>query len=68
LPVRVLNYGDYIVFVLDKRKKPLMPCTNKRASKLLDKGRARVHKLIPLTIRLVDRLLEDSELFDVTIK
>ncbi len=56
------------VFVLDKRKRPLMPCSNKRASVLLDRGRARVHKLHPFTIRLVDRYLEDSVLQDLTIK
>jgi 5-methylcytosine-specific restriction endonuclease McrA len=57
-----------MVFVLGKRKKPLMPCSNKRASKLLAKGRARVHKLMPFTIRLVDRYLEDSDLQDVAVK
>jgi hypothetical protein len=28
------------VFVLDRRKKPLMPCSEKRARKLLEKGRS----------------------------
>ena len=56
------------VFVLDKRKKPLMPCTEKRARLLLARGRARVHKLIPFTIRLTDRTLEDSVLQDLTGK
>ncbi len=56
------------VFVLDKRKKPLMPCTNRRARVLLRKGRARVHKLHPFTIRLVDRYVEDSVLQDLTVK
>ncbi len=46
------------VFVLDKRKRPLMPCTPKRARKLLECGRARVHKLFPFCIRLVDRFVE----------
>jgi 5-methylcytosine-specific restriction endonuclease McrA len=50
------------VFVLDKHKKPLMPCTEKRARLLLERGRARVHKLYPFTIRLVDRLQEESTL------
>jgi len=39
------------VFVLDKRKKPLMPCSEKRARLLLERGRARVHRLVPFTIR-----------------
>ncbi len=56
------------VFVLDKRKRPLMPCSNKRAHQLLDRGRARVHRLYPFTIRLVDRYVEDSVLQDLTIK
>jgi 5-methylcytosine-specific restriction endonuclease McrA len=50
------------VFVLDKRKRPLMPCSEKRARKLLESGRARVHKLFPFCIRLTDRLAEDSVL------
>ena len=49
------------VFVLDKRKKPLMPCSEKRARKLLDKGRAVVDRMQPFTIRLKDRTLEESE-------
>ncbi|MDA8093877.1 MAG: RNA-guided endonuclease IscB [Betaproteobacteria bacterium] len=51
-----------MVFVLDKRKKPLMPCESKRARKLLVSGRARVHRLYPFTIRLTDRLIDDSSL------
>lgn len=56
------------VFVLDKRKKPLMPCSEKRASKLLDAGRARIHKLKPFTIRLVDRFQGDCVLQPVELK
>lgn len=44
------------VFVLSKRKKPLMPCSEKRARQLLERGRAVVHKLHPFTIRLRDRV------------
>lgn len=43
------------VFVLDRTGKPLMPCSEKRARLLLDRGRARVHRLMPFVIRLVDR-------------
>lgn len=43
------------VFVLDKRKRPLMPCSEKRARLLLDRGRAVVHRMTPFTIRLRDR-------------
>jgi 5-methylcytosine-specific restriction endonuclease McrA len=56
------------VFVLDRTKHPLMPCTEKRARLLLTRGRARVHKLVPFTIRLVDRSIDDSVLQPVTIK
>jgi 5-methylcytosine-specific restriction endonuclease McrA len=50
------------VFVLDQRKRPLMPCIEKRARKLLDSGRARVHKLYPFAIRPIDRRVEDCVL------
>ena len=55
------------VFVLDKRKKPLMPCSEKRARILLERGRARVHRMVPFTIRLVDRLMENSVLQPVRV-
>lgn len=44
------------VFVLDKRKHPLMPCSEKRARLLLSSGRALVVKHYPFTIRLKDRI------------
>ena len=50
------------VFVLDKRKKPLMPCSEKRARLLLQRGRAVVHQLEPFTIRLKDRTQETSNI------
>jgi 5-methylcytosine-specific restriction endonuclease McrA len=56
------------VFVLDKRKKSLMPCTEKRARLLLERGRARVHRMVPFTIRLVDRLQECSVLQALRLK
>ena len=43
------------VFVLARNGKPLIPCKASRARILLNKGRAKVHKLYPFTIRLVDR-------------
>lgn len=57
-----------MVFVLDKKKRPLMPCSEKRARLLLERGRARVHKMYPFTIRLVDRLQEDSVLQEERLK
>lgn len=44
------------VFVLDKQKRPLMPCSEKRARLLLERGRAVVVRLVPFTIRLKDRV------------
>src|SRR5699024_6912925 len=48
------------VFVLDRSGRPLMPCTEKRARLLLKRGRARVHKVMPFTIRVVDGLAQES--------
>ena len=56
------------VFVLDRRKKPLMPCSPKRARKLMEQGRARVHKMHPFTIRLVDRTVEESVVQEVELR
>lgn len=44
------------VYVLDKNKQPLMPCSEKRARLLLARGRAAVHRRVPFVIRLKDRL------------
>lgn len=44
------------VFVLDRKKQPLMPCHPARARQLLRAGRAVVHQLHPFTIRLKDRI------------
>lgn len=54
------------VFVLDKRKKPLMPCSEKRARLLLTRGRAVVVRLYPFTVRLKDRV--DGEAQPVRLK
>ncbi|WP_042886869.1 RNA-guided endonuclease IscB [Cupriavidus necator] len=56
------------VFVLDKHGKPLMPCSEKRARLLLERGRARVHRLMPFAIRLIDRCLNDSEVPPLRLK
>lgn len=56
------------VFVIDKRKIPLMLCSEKRARKLLASGRARVHRLIPFSIRVVDREVADCALQPIRIK
>jgi 5-methylcytosine-specific restriction endonuclease McrA len=56
------------IFVIDKKGEPLMPCHPARARKLLAKGRARVHKMFPFTIRLVDRTRENSDVQPVNVK
>lgn len=56
------------VMVLDKRKQPLMPCSEKRARLLLDRGRAVVHRTVPFVIRLKDRTAEGSAFQDVRVK
>jgi hypothetical protein len=44
------------VFVLDKRKQALMPCSEKRARLLLSRGLAVVHRTYPFAIRLKQRI------------
>jgi 5-methylcytosine-specific restriction endonuclease McrA len=56
------------VFVLDQHHRPLMPCSEKRARLLLARHRAVVHRLIPFTIRLKDRRVQDSVLQPVALK
>lgn len=55
------------VFVLDKRKQPLMPCSEKRARLLLERGRAVVVKMYPFTIRLKDRIGGDTQSLRIKI-
>ena len=43
------------IFVLHQHGKALRPCTGKRARRLLERGRARVHRPVPMVIRRVDR-------------
>jgi hypothetical protein len=46
------------VFVLDKKKNPLMPCHPARARELLKREKAVVHKIAPFNIRLL--MIEDK--------
>jgi 5-methylcytosine-specific restriction endonuclease McrA len=57
-----------MVFVLDQKKHPLMPCTPKRARLLLKRGRAVVHRVQPFVIRLKDRRVEDAALQPLALK
>jgi 5-methylcytosine-specific restriction endonuclease McrA len=56
------------VFVLDQRKRPLMPCSERRARLLLSRKRAVVHRVWPFTIRLKDRSSEASQVQPVALK
>jgi 5-methylcytosine-specific restriction endonuclease McrA len=56
------------VYVLDKQGHPLMPCSEKRARLLLERGRARVHRQMPFVIRLTDRLQSESQTQPLSIK
>jgi len=55
------------VFVLDRQKRPLMPCSEKRARLMLARGRAVVHKRYPFTIRLRDRVGGDTQPLQLTL-
>ncbi len=57
-----------MVFVLDKHKRPLMPCSNRRARILLQRGRAVVHRMMPFTLRLRDRVAEKSVVQPIRMK
>jgi hypothetical protein len=57
-----------MVFVIDRHKKPLMPCTPKKARLLLSRGRAVVHRLSPFVIRLKDRRVEESVVQPLVLK
>lgn len=57
-----------MVFVLDRTGKALMPCTEKRARLLLERGRARIHRVAPFVIRLVDRTAKSCEFQALRVK
>ncbi len=57
-----------MVFVVDKHKKPLMPCSEKRARQLLTRRQAVVHKHAPFTIRLKSRTVLASTLHSVRVQ
>ena len=45
-----------------------MPCSEKRARLLLERGRARVHRVVPMVIRLVNRQVANCKLQPVRVK
>ncbi len=56
-----------MVFVLDRHRKPLMPCTGKRPP-VLERGPTVVDKTAPLTIHLKDRMAEKCLLKPLRVK
>jgi hypothetical protein len=56
------------VFVLDRHKRPLMPCSQRRARLLLARKRAVVHRYVPFIIRLKDRCVQESTMQPVVFK
>ena len=56
-----------MVFVIDKNKKPLSPCSNAIARKLLKEKKAIVHKIYPFNIRLKE-LKENTQTYDLETK
>ena len=48
-----------MVFVINKNKKPLSPCSNAVARKLLKENKAMIHKMYPFTIRLKELKIEE---------
>ena len=51
--------GKTFVTVIDVNKKPLQPCTGKRARLLLERKRAHVINTDPFVIKLLDRTQEE---------
>ncbi|QST02236.1 HNH endonuclease (plasmid) [Pontibacillus sp. ALD_SL1] len=49
-----------MVFVLNKNKKPLNPCSPAKARKLLKQGKAVVHKKYPFTIRMKELKTQET--------
>lgn len=60
--------GKPFVFVIDINKKPLMPCTGKKARLLLERKRAKVIRIKPFVIQLLDRMQESCVLQDIEVK
>lgn len=55
-----------MVFVLNKNKESVMPCSEKKAKKLLEKEKAVIHRLVPMVIRLKEN--KDYEIKGLRLK
>ena len=56
------------VSVVGADRRPLMPCTPKRARLLLERGRAKVIRHVPFVIQLLDRAQDDCVLQPMVVK
>ncbi len=56
------------VFVLDRGHRPLMPCSEKRARILLHRKRAVIHRIVPFTIRHIERSATSSQVQSMVLK
>jgi hypothetical protein len=54
-PAQNAERGVTRSFVVSRTGEPLMPCSNARARILIRKGRAKICRLFPFTIQLLDR-------------
>jgi hypothetical protein len=57
-----------VIFVLDRRGRPVVLCTEKRARLLLERGRAVICRLYPFDIRLKNRSVAESTLQSCRLK
>jgi len=55
------------VYVLSKRRKPLMPCTPRKARILLKQGKAKIVKRLPFTIQLLINTGETVQLITLGV-
>lgn len=58
--------GVFMVFVIDKQKKPLAPCSNAKARLLLKNREAVIHRAYPFVIRL-KKQVNNSKTFAIKI-
>ena len=56
-----------IVYVLNQRNQPLMPCKHKRAKQLVKEGKAKVVKRLPFTIQLTKATGEAKQIINLGI-
>lgn len=65
---RKMNSNNGYVLVVDSKGQPLMPCLSSRAQKMREHSRARIYRMQPFTIQVLDRLVNKSVLQDTELK